>query len=51
MIYSHNLKKMSMQDVHFTVENWFLKGCFWYSKQIFQGLPGDCDALLSGRPS
>lgn len=42
-----------MGDVHFTVENWFLKCCFWYtcSKQIFQWLPGDCDALLSGRPS
>lgn len=42
-----------MGDVHFTVENWFLKCCFWYtcSKQIFQWLPGDSDALLSGRPS
>lgn len=42
-----------MRDVHFTVENWFLKCCFWYtcSKQIFQWLPGDSDALLSGRPS
>lgn len=44
---------MSMGDVHFKVENWFWNVVFGIHvvNKIFQWLPGDSDALLSGRPS